>query len=119
MGHCRLDIESDLDHISIFDHVVSVDGAEVERFRPWRDDCRRFREVNPHCRRWFEGSWSSDFARSGWCPGDAVESRAFDVAAELLPGEHRIGYRVEGVRPQGEDEHYGYWRVSVAALGWR
>jgi hypothetical protein len=116
-GHCT--DGRGADEFETKDHVISIDGAEVERFRPWRDDCRRFREVNPHCRRWFDGSWSSDFPRSGWCPGDAVESQVFDLTAALAPGPHRIGYRVEGIRPADGDGQYGYWRVSVAAVGWR
>ena len=47
--------------------VLAVDGVVVARFHPWRDDCLEFRDRNPYCARWTDGSWSSDYSRSGWC----------------------------------------------------
>ena len=72
------------------DNVLLVDGREVRRWRPWRDDCRRFREVNPYCRRWSDGSWSSDYSRSGWCPGDWVPPTRFELSRALTPGTHTL-----------------------------
>ena len=44
-GHCTDGMGAD--EFETKDHVISVDGAEAYRFRPWRDDCRRFRESIP------------------------------------------------------------------------
>jgi hypothetical protein len=114
-GHCT--DGRGADEFETKDHVVLVDGAEAWRFAPWRTDCSRFRDRNPHCRRWFDGSWSSDFDRSGWCPGDVVEPLTRDLTGVLRPGDHEIALRVEGVRPKDESG-YGYWRVSACLLGW-
>lgn len=114
-GHCT--DGTDADEFVTKDNVVTVDGKEVHRFRPWRADCRDFRDVNPYCRRWFDGSWSADFDRSGWCPGDAVEPVEIDLTDALAPGPHRIGFRVEDIRPEDESGH-GYWRVSACLVGW-
>jgi hypothetical protein len=113
-GHCT-DGRDD-DEFVTKEHVVLVDGRAVERFRPWRDDCRRFRDLNPYGRRWSDGSWSSDYARSGWCPGQAVTPREIDLTAALPPGEHTVALRIDGIRPRGADGHLGYWRVSAALL---
>ncbi|MGQ0723250.1 MAG: peptide-N-glycosidase F-related protein [Candidatus Eiseniibacteriota bacterium] len=114
-GHCT--DGRGADEFETKEHVVLVDGVEVRRFAPWRTDCARFRDRNPHCRRWFDGSWSSDFDRSGWCPGDVVEPIVVDLTAALRPGDHRMAFRVEGVRPK-DDAGHGYWRVSASLLGW-
>lgn len=114
-GHCT--DGTDADEFVAKDNVITVDGAEVHRFRPWRDDCRKFREANPYCRRWWNGMWSADFSRSGWCPGDIVLPTPIDLTGKLPPGEHEIGFRVENVRPK-DDSGYGYWRVSAVLAGW-
>ncbi|MDZ4806457.1 MAG: peptide-N-glycosidase F-related protein [Candidatus Eisenbacteria bacterium] len=114
-GHCT-DGRDD-DEFVTKDHVVLVDGREVTRFRPWRDDCRRFRDLNPYGRRWSDGSWSSDYGRSGWCPGDVVTPREIDLSTVLPPGPHTVAIRIEEIRPAGADKHFGYWRVSAALLG--
>ncbi|MBD3368725.1 MAG: peptide-N-glycosidase, partial [Candidatus Eisenbacteria bacterium] len=77
-----------------------------------------FRDVNPSTRRWSDGWWSSDYSRSGWCPGDRVPPRLIDLSGVLEPGEHTLTFTVEDVRPKDDAGHYGYWRVSAALLGW-
>ncbi len=106
-GHCT--DGRDADEFITKDNVVLVDGEEVARWRPWRDDCGRFRALNPYCARWSDGHWSSDFSRSNWCPGDLVAPRSFGL--DLAPGEHVITYRVEDIRPEDESGK-GYWRLS-------
>lgn len=116
-GHCT--DGRGADEFESKDNVIAVDGVEALRFRPWRDDCRQFRAINPYCRRWSDGSWSSDYDRSGWCPGDVVKPLAFDVTGALKAGEHTVTVNVEDVRPRGADDQFGYWRVSAYVLGWR
>ena len=65
-------------------NVISVDGVVVARFHPWRDDCRRFRDRNPYCARWTDGSWSSDYGRSGWCPGKDGHYGYWRLSAHLV-----------------------------------
>lgn len=99
------------------DNVLSVDDIAVFRYQPWRDDCRRFREVNPYTRRWSDGYWSSDYSRSGWCPGDVIAPLVLDLTDHLDSGQHDLRFKIESIRPKDEDGHYGYWRVSAYLVG--
>lgn len=116
-GHCT--DGRDADEFITKDNVISVDDVVVYRFRPWRDDCKDFRPVNPYTRRWSDGYWSSDFNRSGWCPGDIVLPLELDLTDHLTPGEHLLRFMVEDVRPKDSTDHYGYWRLSSYIVGWR
>ena len=115
-GHCTDGI--DADEFVSKTNAISVDGADVYRFNPWRDDCRRFRGVNPYTRHWPDGTWSSDYSRSGWCPGDVVSPVTVVLGRPLTAGEHVIGFRVEDVRPANDHHDFGYWRVSAVMEGW-
>jgi hypothetical protein len=116
-GHCT--DGTDADEFITKDNVVAVDGVEVARIEPWRDDCLAFRAVNPYTRRWSDGSWSSDYSRSGWCPGDKVPPIKLGVTGALRPGTHTIVTNVENVRPADDKGNFGYWRISSYLLGWR
>jgi len=116
-GHCT--DGSGADEFVPKDHVIYVDGRPVYRFMPWRDDCRRFRENNPYTARWSDGYWSSDFSRSGWCPGDYVTPEQIDLTDYLSPGHHKIGFIIENIRPKDENNHHGVWRVSAHLIGWK
>jgi hypothetical protein len=115
-GHCT--DGRDADEFVSKDNVISVDGTVVHRFRPWRDDCRQFRGINPYTRRWSDGWWSSDYSRSGWCPGDRVAPLELDLSDHLGPGSHVVRFAVEDVRPKDDDGHFGYWRISSHLFGW-
>ena len=114
-GHCT--DGTDADEFVKKDNVISVDGVVVFRYQPWRDDCRQFREINPYTRRWSDGYWSSDYSRSGWCPGDIVKPLELDLTDHLTPGSHTIRFVIENVRPKNEKGDHGYWRVSGAVVG--
>ena len=116
-GHCT--DGTDADEFITKDNVILVDGQEVFRWRPWREDCAGFRDVNPYCAKWADGSWSSDYPRSGWCPGDVARPEIVDVSRWLTPGEHTVTFAVEGIRPRDQAGNLGYWRVSAALSGWR
>jgi hypothetical protein len=115
-GHCTDGTRDD--EFITKDNIFTVDGKEITRLRPWRTDCRQFRAINPYGRRWSNGEWSSDFERSGWCPGDQVLPTVIDWSKAIQPGEHQVGLVITDVRPQDENKHYGYWRVSGVLAGW-
>ena len=115
-GHCT--DGRDEDEFVSKANVISVDGFVVARLHPWRDDCRRFRELNPYCARWTDGTWSSDYARSGWCPSQEVAPIEFDLTDHLTPGPHTVRFAVEGMRPKDKEGNYGYWRLSACLVGW-
>jgi len=114
-GHCT--DGRGADEFEPKDNVIRVDGMPVYRYRPWRDDCEQFRAINPYCRKWSDGYWSSDYSRSGWCPGDYVEPLVLDLSDHLRPGVHTIRFNIEDIRPEDEDGHFGYWRVSAFVVG--
>jgi hypothetical protein len=116
-GHCTDGVDED-EFVSKA-NVLSVDGVVVARLHPWRDDCRGFRERNPYCARWSDGTWSSDYSRSGWCPGAAVVPVELDLTDHLTPGTHTLRFVIEDVRPRDAKGDYGYWRVSACLVGWR
>ncbi len=116
-GHCT--DGRDADEFIPKDNVIYIDGEEVHRFRPWRDDCRKFREFNPYTKKYSNGVWSSDYSRSGWCPGDKVDPTILDFTEYLIPGKHTVKLVIENVRPEDENGNYGYWRVSGHLLGWK
>jgi len=115
-GHCT--DGRDADEFVSKDNVIRVDEQVVYRYMPWRDDCRQFRDINPYCKRWSDGYWSSDFDRSGWCPGDLVAPLTLDLTDHFTHGDHTLRFVVEDVRPEGEEGHHGYWRVSARLIGW-
>jgi hypothetical protein len=115
-GHCTDGVDED-EFVSKA-NVISVDGAVVARLHPWRDDCRRFRDRNPYCARWTDGSWSSDYSRSGWCPGVEVLPTEIDLTDHLTPGTHTLRFVIEDMRPRDAKGNYGYWRVSAGLVGW-
>jgi len=115
-GHCT--DGRGADEFVAKDHVIRVDDAVVYRYRPWRDDCGNYRAINPYCKKWSDGYWSSDFSRSGWCPGDVVKPLELDLTDHFAAGEHTIRFTVEDVRPKNADDHYGYWRISARLIGW-
>ena len=115
-GHCT--DGRDEDEFISKANVISVDGVVVARLHPWRDDCRRYRDRNPYCARWADGSWSSDYSRSGWCPGAEVVPAEIDLTDHLKPGHHTVRFVVEDMRPRDPQGNFGYWRISSCLVGW-
>lgn len=97
-------------------HKIVIDRTEVFNEVPWRTDGINFRSVNPWSGRWGD-VWSSDFARSGWIPGDDVNPYVIDVTDFLTPGRHNISYQIEGIETDDGDG-YGYWRTSSYLFGY-
>lgn len=116
------------------ENILSVDGKEVYRFTPWRDDCASFRRFNPATGVWLEkrvASYigekgytekeveepvaSSDFSRSNWCPGTDVVPE--EVALEgITAGKHTFTVDIPKAQPINGDE-MNHWLVS-AYLVW-
>ncbi|MCB2211706.1 hypothetical protein KQI52_06290 [bacterium] len=116
-GHCT--DGRDEDEFYAKPNVISVDGMVVERLHPWREDCRDYRDRNPYTAKWTDGTWSSDYSRSGWCPGVEVEPTVIDLTGNLTAGEHTLHIEVENMRPIDEEDHFGYWRISAHLVGWK
>ncbi len=95
------------------ENVIYVDGVKRFTHTPWRCDCATFRDQNPVSGNFWNGLSSSDYSRSGWCPGTATNPVYFDLN-DLKPGKHTIRIAI----PQGKDEgtSFSHWMVSGAVL---
>ena len=95
------------------ENVIYVDGVKRFTHTPWRCDCATFRDQNPVSGNFWNGLSSSDYSRSGWCPGTATNPVYFYLN-NLKPGKHTIRVAI----PQGQDEgtSFSHWMVSGTLL---
>lgn len=116
------------------ENILSIDGQEVYKFTPWRDDCASFRRFNPATGVWLEKRVaahitetgyaekeveepvaSSDFSRSNWCPGTDVMPEVVKLP-NLASGHHTFSVDI----PKAQAIHgpeMNHWLVS-AYLVW-
>ena len=116
------------------ENILSVDGKEIYRFTPWRDDCASFRRFNPATGVWLEKRTaayisdngyaekeveepvaSSDFSRSNWCPGSDVMPEEVALG-NISAGRHTFTVDIPKAQPINGDE-MNHWLVS-AYLVW-
>lgn len=93
---------------------IFVDDSKIYGYFPWRSDCGAFREYNPASGNFWNGMSSSDYSRSGWCPGSATNP-LFIPLGHLTPGRHIIKVAI----PLGEPaaNSFSHWSVSGVLLG--
>ena len=96
------------------ENKIIIDGETVFRHTPWRSDCGTFRHLNPVSGNFWNGVSSSDYSRSGWCPGTATQPTYFDLSY-LPAGTHTITVAI----PQGKAEggSFSAWSVSGVLIG--
>jgi hypothetical protein len=96
-------------------HSLRVDGAVVDEFEPWRDDCetlctlsksevisQEFCAENP-C-----GAIASVRApRANWCPGSVSAPRIVENPALAVAGAHTFAWNISELITGGE------WRISA------
>lgn len=92
------------------ENEIFIDGEKRFSHTPWRSDCGRYREWNPVSGNFWNGLSSSDYSRSGWCPGTATQPVYFDLS-DLKPGRHTLTVAI----PQGKPMEGGFshWNVSA------
>ena len=95
------------------ENAIYIDGVKMFTHTPWRCDCATFRDQNPVSGNFWNGVSSSDYSRSGWCPGTATNPVYFDLS-DLKPGKHTLRVAI----PQGKDEgeSFSHWMVSGVIL---
>ncbi|QFQ13150.1 N-glycanase [Pseudoprevotella muciniphila] len=122
------------DEFSPCENVISLDGNEVKRFTPWRNDCASFRRFNPSTGVWLkqrdvqyighargehkiieEPIASSDLSRSGWCPGSDVPPVNISLGT-LVKGNHSLNIAIPKAQPMS-DNNQNHWLIS-AWLTW-
>ena len=91
------------------ENAIYIDGVKQFTHTPWRCDCATFRDQSPVSGNFWNGVSSSDYSRSGWCPGTATNPVYFDLSG-LKPGKHTLRIAI----PQGKDEgeSFSHWMVS-------
>ena len=94
-------------------HTILIDGRPAFTYTPWRSDCGRYREWNPVSGNFWNGLSSSDYSRSGWCPGTATQPVYFDLS-NLLPGRHTLTIAIPQGAPQAGS--FSHWCVSGVLL---
>ncbi len=95
------------------ENAIYIDGVKQFTHTPWRCDCASFRDQSPVSGNFWNGVSSSDYSRSGWCPGTATNPVYFDLSS-LKPGKHTLRVAI----PQGKDEgeSFSHWMVSGVLL---
>ena len=108
------------------ENIIDINGKEIYRSTPWRDDCAAFRRFNPHAGIWTEKTiWkgqeieeriaSSDYSRSGWCPGSDITPVEIPIKS-LLPGKNSIRFSIpKAQKNAGKNENY--WLISAYLIG--
>jgi Peptide-N-glycosidase F, C terminal len=93
---------------------IFVDGKPVYKFIPWRDECGMYRKYNPASGNFPNGISSSDYSRSGWCPGSTSVPVEIPLS-DLKPGEHTFSVFIPMGKPEGTS--FSAWNVSAVLLG--
>lgn len=93
---------------------IFIDDELAYKFIPWRDDCGMYRKYNPASGNFPNGISSSDYSRSGWCPGST--SVPVDIPlTDLKPGKHIIKVYIPMGKPEGTS--FSAWNVSAVLIG--
>jgi hypothetical protein len=95
---------------------ILIDGRTVARYVPWRSDCGAYRRLNPASGNFWNGLSSSDYSRSGWCPGAAVSPMILPLP-DLAPGRHTVRVTIPLGAPEGTS--FSAWNVSGVLVGER
>lgn len=91
-------------------NTILIDGKVAFTYTPWRQDCGCYRDLNPVSGNFWNGLSSSDFSRSGWCPGTATQPVYFDMTPWADGKEHILTVAI----PQGKpvEGMFSHWAVS-------
>jgi len=95
-------------------NTVLLDNQILFQFTPWRGDCATFRRYNPASGNFWNGVTSSDYSRSGWCPGTATNPYYYPLS-DLKPGKHQVKVAI----PLGKNEggSFSAWNISGVLIG--
>ena len=95
-------------------NTILIDGKPAFTHTPWRQDCGCYRDLNPVSGNFWNGLSSSDYSRSGWCPGTATQPVYFDLSPWADGKEHTLTVAI----PQGKpvEGMFSHWAVSGALI---
>ncbi|HZK96058.1 MAG TPA: PNGase F N-terminal domain-containing protein [Prolixibacteraceae bacterium] len=95
-------------------NTILLDNKVLFQHTPWRCDCATYRKYNPASGNFWNGTSSSDYSRSGWCPGSATNPVFFPIS-DIQPGKHKFSVAI----PMGASEggSFSSWNVSGILIG--
>jgi len=93
---------------------IILDGKLIYSFTPWRSDCATYRKFNPASVNDCNGLTSSDYSRSGWCPGTATNPVFVPIDA-IEPGPHMMKIAIPLGKREGTS--FSAWCVSGVLIG--
>lgn len=93
---------------------VFMDGERLIAYTPWREDCGSYRILNPASGNFYNGVSSSDYSRSGWCPG-MVSYPVYIHIGDLKAGDHQFKVAIPVGKPEGNS--ISYWCISGVLVG--
>lgn len=96
------------------ENLILIDGKEVYKYTPWRTDCASYRLYNPASGNFWNGLSSSDYSRSGWCPGTATNPIYIPIQ-NCSAGRHKIQVHIPQGKPEGGS--FSSWNISGVLLG--
>lgn len=96
------------------ENTILVDGEKVFSYVPWRTDCATYRMDNPSSGNFGNGLSSSDYSRSGWCPGTTTNPVYIPLPG-LKPGWHIITIAIPEGKAEGSS--FSFWNVSGCLTG--
>ncbi|PID29696.1 MAG: peptide-N-glycosidase [Candidatus Cloacimonadota bacterium] len=93
---------------------IVIDGNEIFRIIPWREDSGTYRMSNPASGNFGNGLSSSDLSRSNWSPA-TLTTPYYIPLYELKSGKHKLKLIID----QGDDEGnmHNSWNVSGVLIG--
>jgi hypothetical protein len=95
---------------------IFMDSKRLYAYIPWRTDCGTYRKYNPATGNFPIGVSSSDFSRSGWCPGTATNPVDIPIdVSSLKPGKHTFKVFIPMGKPEGSS--FSAWNVSAVLIG--
>jgi hypothetical protein len=103
---------------------IFIDGTRIYNYIPWRSDCSTYRKYNPATGNFSIGVSSSDFSRSGWCPGTATNPVDIPIDVNgstpltttgFKPGRHMLKVFIPMGKPEGSS--FSAWNVSAVLIG--
>ncbi|MHC1702411.1 MAG: GLPGLI family protein [Tenuifilaceae bacterium] len=102
------------DEFNLKVNEIFLDGKLIYSFGPWRCDCATYRTLNPASGNFWNGVSSSDYSRSGWCPGTITNPNTIPIN-DLKPGRHTIKVAIPLGKPEGGS--FSAWNVSGVLIG--
>ena len=93
---------------------IFIGDRFVDSYIPWNANCGAYRKYNPSSGNFWNGVTSSDYSRSGWCPGEATNP-VFIPLKNLEPGKHVMKIAIPIGERQGGS--FSHWNISGVLIG--